>query len=75
MQEQKEPGKLQRTLAIIRPDAYRERGEEILSQIKASGFDVALQKELHLTREQAEGFYAEHKDEPFFQMLVDNMTR
>ncbi|XP_063724854.1 thioredoxin domain-containing protein 6-like isoform X3 [Symsagittifera roscoffensis] len=74
MQEQKEPGKLQRTLAIIRPDAYRERGEEILSQIKASGFDVALQKELHLTREQAEGFYAEHKDEPFFQMLVDNMT-
>lgn len=74
MQEQIEPGEIQRTLAIIRPDAYRERGEEILSQIKASGFTVALQKELTLTREQAMAFYAEHKDEPFFEMLVDNMT-
>ncbi|XP_075257801.1 thioredoxin domain-containing protein 6-like isoform X1 [Convolutriloba macropyga] len=74
MQEMREKGEPQRTLAIIRPDAYRERGDEILAQIKASGFTVALQKEVTLTREQAEAFYEEHREQPFFEMLVDNMT-
>ncbi len=75
MQEVVEPGQLQRTLAIIRPDAYKERGDEILAQIKASGFTVALQKEVQLTEEQAKSFYLEHQDEPFYDMLVENMIR
>ena len=75
MQEIVEPGQIQRTLAIIRPDAYRERGDEILSQIKASGFQIALQKEMMLSREQAAEFYKEHQEQPFFEMLIENMTR
>ena len=75
MQEIVEPGQIQRTLAISRPDAYRERGDEILSQIKVSRFQIALQKEMMLSREQAAEFYKEYQEQPFFEMLIENMTR
>ncbi|XP_032239507.2 thioredoxin domain-containing protein 3 homolog isoform X3 [Nematostella vectensis] len=65
---------LQRTLALIRPDALRSRRESIMSKIQEAGFEIAMSKEMHLTREQAEEFYSEHKDQEFFDTLVTNMS-
>ncbi|XP_078344639.1 thioredoxin domain-containing protein 3 homolog isoform X2 [Oculina patagonica] len=66
--------RLQRTLALIRPDALRTRRESILGKIQESGFTIAMSKEITFSRDQAEAFYAEHKDADFFETLVTNMT-
>src|SRR4051812_48192123 len=67
---------IERTFAIIKPDAV-ERGHtgKILSHIEKSGFRIVAAKRLHLTRTQAEGFYAEHKGRGFFEELVQFMSR
>lgn len=49
--------------------------DEIMQKIHEAGFTIALQKEVQLTREQAEGFYKEHAGQPYFEELVDRMTR
>lgn len=49
--------------------------EEILSKIQEAGFEVAMSKEMHLTKEQAEEFYSEHKDKDFFESLTTHMSR
>ena len=49
--------------------------ESILAKIEEAGFTIAMSKEMVLTKEQAEDFYAEHKDKDFFDTLVENMTR
>ena len=49
--------------------------ESILAKIEESGFTIAMSKEITLSREQAEAFYAEHKDSDFFETLVENMSR
>ena len=65
---------LQRTLCIIKPDAVaRNLQGEILSMILASGFKATAMKMLRLSKVQAEGFYAVHKDRPFFGELTDYM--
>src|SRR3990167_9516415 len=63
------------TLAIIKPDAI-DKGytQAIIDEIKQHGFTIVRQKRMHLSRAQAEGFYAEHKGRPFFNSLVDFMT-
>ncbi|KAL4217403.1 Thioredoxin domain-containing protein 3 [Mactra antiquata] len=66
--------KLQRTLALIRPDAYKKNKDEILAKIKESGFKVAMSKEIHLTKEQAEDFYSEHRGQEYFEELTDRMS-
>uniref|UniRef100_H2ZDH8 Nucleoside diphosphate kinase-like domain-containing protein n=1 Tax=Ciona savignyi TaxID=51511 RepID=H2ZDH8_CIOSA len=66
--------RLQRTLAIIRPDALKAHKDAILQKIDESGFKIAMQKEMTLTREQAESFYSEHKDKDYFEPLVKQMT-
>lgn len=66
--------RLQRTLALIRPDALRTRRESILTKIQESGFTIAMSKEIMLSREQAESFYEEHKGSDFFETLVTSMT-
>ncbi|EDO26764.1 predicted protein, partial [Nematostella vectensis] len=48
--------------------------ESIMSKIQEAGFEIAMSKEMHLTREQAEEFYSEHKDQEFFDTLVTNMS-
>ncbi|CAB3983118.1 thioredoxin domain-containing 3 homolog isoform X4 [Paramuricea clavata] len=63
----------QRTLALIRPDALRHHKDEIMDKIKEAGFSIAMAKEVDLTREEAEDFYAEHKGKDFFESLVQNM--
>jgi nucleoside-diphosphate kinase len=67
---------LQRTLAIIKPDAVaRHAIGDILAAIEHRGFSVLACKMLHLTKEQAEGFYAVHAGKPFFESLTDFMSQ
>jgi len=66
--------RLQRTLALIRPDALRARKDSILSKIQESGFQIAMAKEMQMTREQAETFYSEHQGSDHFESLVTNMS-
>ena len=66
---------MQNTLSIIKPDAVKKGyTEQICARIEDSGLDIVLKKELLLTRNQAEGFYAEHKGKPFFKALINFMT-
>ena len=66
---------LQRTLAIIKPDAVTRGGiGDIVSTIEQRGFKVLSVKMLHITREQAEGFYAVHAGKPFFESLTKFMS-
>ena len=66
---------LQRTLSIIKPDAVkRHLIGAILARFEQQGFNIAAAKMVHLSREQAEGFYAEHQGKPFFEPLVEYMT-
>lgn len=65
----------QQTLAIIKPDVTRRHLiGQVLAEIERYDFDVKAMKMLHLTREQAEGFYAEHKGKEFMTRLLDFMT-
>ena len=66
---------IQKTLSIIKPDAVsRNLIGEIVSKFEASDLRIAAQKKIRLTKEQAEMFYAEHKERPFFASLVEYMT-
>ncbi len=66
----------ERTFAIIKPDAVEKKHiGEILALIEKSGLDILAMRKTHLTRSQAEGFYAVHKERPFFGELVDFMVR
>ena len=67
---------LERTFSIIKPDAV-EKGHagSILAHFEKAGFKVLGLKRLHLTKEQAEGFYAEHRERGFFGELVQFMSR
>jgi nucleoside-diphosphate kinase len=65
---------LERTLAILKPDAVeRKLAGRIIQRIEDSGFQIRAIKRIHLTQPQAEGFYAVHRERPFFKDLVDFM--
>ncbi|GHB11010.1 nucleoside-diphosphate kinase [Modicisalibacter luteus] len=65
----------QRTLSIIKPDAVAKNViGEIYSRFEKAGLKIVAAKMLHLSKEQAEGFYAEHKERGFFGELVGFMT-
>jgi len=66
---------LERTFSIIKPDAVAKNIiGKIYSRFEKNGLTIVASKMLHLTREQAEGFYAVHKERPFFSDLCDFMT-
>ena len=66
---------VERTLSIIKPDAVGKNViGEILTRFEKAGLQIVAAKMQHLSREKAEGFYAEHKERPFFKDLVDFMT-
>jgi len=63
------------TFAIIKPDAVRARvAGRILTRIEEAGFTVRAMRLTHLSRGEAEGFYAVHQQRPFFASLVQFMT-
>lgn len=63
------------TLAIIKPDAIASgRGGKVLAHLEAAGFRMRAVRLVQLTREQAEAFYAVHRERPFFRPLVTFMT-
>ncbi len=65
----------EKTLSIIKPDAVAKGSiGAILAKFEAAGLKISALKMIHLSREQAEGFYAEHKERGFFGELVDFMT-
>ena len=65
---------MERTFAIIKPDACkRNLAGKILAKIEEKGFRVIAMKKIAMTREQAEGFYAVHRERPFFKDLVEFM--
>jgi nucleoside-diphosphate kinase len=66
---------LERTLSIIKPDAVSQgQAGEILSMLERAGFRICAMRMLRLSREQAEGFYAVHREKGFFGSLVEFMT-
>jgi nucleoside-diphosphate kinase len=66
---------MERTFAIIKPDAVERRlVGAILSRIEAAGFTIRAMRLQHLTKGDAEGFYAVHRERPFFRSLTDFMS-
>jgi nucleoside-diphosphate kinase len=65
----------ERTFAIIKPDALRARvAGRILARIEEAGFTLRGLRLTHLTKKEAEGFYAVHRERPFFASLTEFMS-
>jgi nucleoside-diphosphate kinase len=66
---------VERTLSIIKPDAVKKKAiGQIMARFEAAGLRIAAARMMHLSRQQAEGFYAVHRERPFFKDLVDFMV-
>ena len=66
---------IERTFAIVKPDAVKAgKAGQILSRIEAAGFTIRAMRLQHLSKREAEGFYAVHRERPFFGELTDFMS-
>lgn len=67
---------LEKTLCIIKPDALEQRKQgAIVQRLLDEGFKILAMQQVHLSRRAAEGFYAVHRERPFFDELCTFMTR
>jgi nucleoside-diphosphate kinase len=67
---------LEKTLCIIKPDALERRKQgAIVQRLLDEGFQILAMQQVHITRRAAEGFYAVHRERPFFNELCTFMTR
>jgi len=65
---------LERTLSIIKPDAVKKNViGQIYARFEAAGLKIVAARMMHLSRAEAEGFYAVHRERPFFRDLVEFM--
>ena len=66
---------MERTLSIVKPDGVA-RGliGEVVGRFEKAGIKIAAMKLIHMTRKQAQGFYAVHKERPFFESLTEFMS-
>jgi len=65
---------MERTLSIIKPDGVgRGLVGEVVKRLEASNFNITAMKMIHMTKIQAQGFYAVHRERPFFESLTDFM--
>ncbi len=66
---------MERTLSLIKPDGVEKKlTGEIIKRFEDQGITIVAMKKLRLTQQQAEGFYAVHKERPFFKSLTAFMT-
>lgn len=66
---------MERTLAIIKPDAVSTRhAGRIIQRIEEAGFQIRAMRMVHLSKQDAEGFYAVHRERPFFPSLTTFMS-
>jgi nucleoside-diphosphate kinase len=66
---------LERTLSIIKPDAVKKNAiGQIMARFEKAGLRIVAARMMHLSRAEAEGFYAVHRQRPFFRDLVEFMT-
>ncbi|MBI5905300.1 MAG: nucleoside-diphosphate kinase [Deltaproteobacteria bacterium] len=67
--------KKQRTLSIVKPDGVAKGVVgEVVRRFEAAGIRIVAMRMLHLTKQEAEGFYAVHRERPFFGSLTDFMS-
>lgn len=66
---------MERTLSIIKPDAVKKNAVgEIIGRFEKNGLRIAAMKKIHLSKQEAEGFYIVHKERPFYGSLTDFMS-
>lgn len=66
---------IERTFSIVKPDATRRNiTGKVIAKLEEAGLRVIASKRIHMSKEQAEGFYGVHKERPFFNDLVAFMT-
>ena len=66
---------MERTLSIIKPDGVKKNIiGEVIKRFESNGIKIAAMKMIHLSKPQAQGFYAVHKERPFFDSLTEFMT-
>ena len=66
---------METTLAIIKPDAYKDGNSgKIIDRIISEGFTIKEMKQVHMSKQDAEGFYEVHRDRPFYDELTEFMS-
>ncbi len=66
---------MERTLSLIKPDGVAKNIiGEVIKRFETAGIKIVAMKKMQLTKNQAEGFYAVHKERPFFNSLIEFMT-
>jgi nucleoside-diphosphate kinase len=66
---------MERTLSIIKPDGVKRNViGEVIKRLEENGINIAAMKMIYMTKKQAEGFYAVHRERPFFGSLTDFMS-